>query len=87
LEEQTAFESKVELARKWIREAVCIRGFERSAVTVVLYPDAVTLRLTIMDPDFTDYFNRRLITGIADGDVSIRDEAIRRIECIPPRRA
>jgi hypothetical protein len=84
---QTAFESNVELARKWITKAVCSMGFEQSAFTVERGPDLVSLRLTIADPDFTDNFDRRLIEGIADGDVSIRAEAFRRIQCIPPHTA
>ena len=89
LEEQTAFESKMETARKWIREAACSMGYQRSAVSINA-TGAVSLRLTIEHPalggEYEVDFNRRLIEGIADGEVSVREQAIGMIESIVPRR-
>ena len=90
LEDLAAFGSKRETARKWIREAACSMGYARSAVSISSVGD-VTLRLTVehraLGRKYEVEFNRRLIEGIADGDVSVRHQASHLIQSIVPRRA
>ena len=89
-EAQTAFDSKIGTAAKWIREAACSMGYDRSAVSIIPV-GAVALRLTVehsaLGREYEVEFNRRLIEGIADGDVSVMDQASRMIQSIVPWRA
>ena len=76
-EEQTAFESKVQPARKWIIEAACSVGYEESTIMVERDPDAVTLCLTALRPcDLTMHFSRKAIEEIAANNEITREKVV-----------
>jgi hypothetical protein len=79
LEELTAFESKVELAREWIIEAACEVGYQRFAVMAKRQYD-VTLTLTGEQPrDLNMFFTRHMIEAIADNDEATQSKVLSRI--------